>query len=35
MGEAYKKRIRELEAKVKILENAFEINQMIFGIGDN
>ena len=29
------KRIRELEAKVRLLERALEANQLIFGIGEN
>jgi len=35
LGEAYKRKIRELEAKVKLLERVLETNQMIFNIGEN
>ncbi len=33
--EPYKKRIRELEAKVALLERALRDSQLIFGIGEN
>lgn len=35
LAEPYKKRIRELEAQVKLLEKALEANQLIFNIGEN
>ena len=35
LAEPYKKRIRELEAKVKLLERTLETNQLIFNIGEN
>lgn len=34
-AEPYKKRIRELEARVKLLERALDQNQLIFNIGEN
>lgn len=35
LSEPFKKRIRALEAKVKLLERALEQNQLIFNIGEN
>lgn len=35
LGEAYKKRIRELETEVNLLKKALEVNQAIFYIGEN